>query len=194
MSRGVQLSREIRPYVVVYFGNNGMDAKNNESRRKTKTIPVEKDKKGKFKVDIYEELWFKNEKEESGEDPSLKFVVWNRHIGDNNGNGKDSEPLYYAAIPKFEEWIANGLYLGRVQLHRYGHHDDDTKLKNCYIQVTFEVKYSKETNIYRYYYYYISIIIYLFTFLIVQIYIVQQVIQVINLNYRIKVIEERKVV
>jgi hypothetical protein len=139
--------------VVVYFGTNGANAKNNESRRKTKTIPAEKDKNGNFKVEIYEELWFKNEKEVSGEDPSLKFVVWNRHIGDKNASGKDSEPLYYAAIPNFQGWIANGLYLGRVHLQRYGH---DTELENCYIQVTFEVIYSIETNIYRYYYYYFT--------------------------------------
>ncbi len=121
-----------------------MDPKSNESRRKTKTIPVEKDDEGSFEVEMFEELWFKNKKEGNVK-PTLKFVVWNRHIGDSNTSGKDSEGLYYAEIERFEGWIANGLYLGRVPLLRYG---SKQKVDGSYIQVSIEMKYSEETNVY----------------------------------------------
>ena len=146
--RGIELSQQIRPYVVVYFGSDGpdLDPKNNQNRRLTKTAHVEK-KKGGFIVEPFEELWFKNEKEERS-DTTLKFVVWNRHIGDSNDSGKDAEPLYYAKIEADDfqkNWIANGLYLGRVPLKRYG---TKQKLDESYVQITFEVKYNKETNLY----------------------------------------------
>ena len=144
--RGIELSQQIRPYVVVYFGSDGVDPKNNQNRRKTKTAHVEK-KEGEFTVEPFEELWFKNEKEERS-DTTLQFVVWNRHIGDSNDSGKDSEPLYYAEIVKnkFEQWISCGLYLGRVPLVRYG--SSMQPLHDSYVQITFEVKYNKDTNLY----------------------------------------------
>ena len=148
LSRGVELSREIRPYVVVYLGSNGMDPKSNENRRKTKTSPVEKDNEGSFEVEMFEELWFKNKKEGNMK-PTLKFVVWNRHIGDSSTSGKDSEGLYEAEIKKFDEWLANGLYLGRVPLRRYGSSSSEGNVANSYIQVSIEMKYNKETNVYR---------------------------------------------
>ena len=147
LHRGFALSRQIRPYVVVYYGSKGADPKNNQNRRKTKTHPVPKDKKGVFQVDLYEELWFKNEDWSS--DSTLKFVVWNRHIEDSNEIGKDAEPLYYAEIEGGEfqkNWIANGLNRGtRVDLVR---HSTKQKLDDSYIQITLKVKYDVETNLY----------------------------------------------
>ena len=146
LHRGLELSEQIRPYVVVYYGSKGADPKNNQNRRKTKTHPAQKNKKGVFQVDLYEELWFENEDWPS--DSKLKFVVWNRHIGDSNESGKDAEPLYYAEIDRDEfqkKWIANGLYLGRVDLVR---HSTKQKLADSYIQITLKVKYDDDKNLY----------------------------------------------